>query len=118
MRSAPSTTSSSPRTTLTYAGIGSTRPAIHWLAAVQDPRNDAEYNYGFSYTLPTTSFFQARAGMNFGIWQLAAFCDNLFDSHTVTNYALGQTDGTVTPQQNAYTFRPRTAGLTFTLRTH
>ena len=88
-----------------------------WLAAVQDPNNDAQYNYGYSYSLPATSFFQARAGMNFGTWQLAAFCDNLFDSHTVTNYALGQTDGTTTPQQNAYTFRPRTAGLTFTLHT-
>jgi iron complex outermembrane receptor protein len=90
----------------------------HWLAAVQDPNNQATYNNGFSYTLPSTSFFQARAGMNFGIWQIAAFCDNLFDSRTVTNYSLGQSDGTVTPQQNAYTFRPRTAGLTFTLRTH
>ncbi len=90
----------------------------HWLAAVQDPNNYASYNYGYSYTLPSTSFFQARAGMNFGTWQLAAFCDNLFDSRTVTNYALGQTDGTTTPQQNAYTFRPRTAGLTFTLHTH
>jgi iron complex outermembrane receptor protein len=90
----------------------------HWLAAVQDPNNQATYNSGFSYTLPSTSFFQARAGMNFGIWQIAAFCDNLFDSRTVTNYSLGQSDGTVTPQQNAYTFRPRTAGLTFTLRTH
>ncbi len=90
----------------------------HWLAAVQDPNNNAQYNYGNSYSLPASSFFQARAGMNFGTWQLAAFCDNLFDSHTVTNYALGQTDGTPTPQQNAYTFRPRTAGLTFTLHTH
>ncbi len=90
----------------------------HWLAAVQDPNNQATYNSGFSYTLPSTSFFQARAGMNFGIWQIAAFCDNLFDSRTVTNYSLGQSDGSVTPQQNAYTFRPRTAGLTFTLHTH
>ena len=90
----------------------------HWLAAVQDPNNGASYNYGYSYTLPSTSFFQGRAGMNFGSWQLAAFCDNLFNSRTVTNYALGQTDGTTTPQQNAYTFRPRTAGLTFTFRTH
>ena len=24
----------------------------HWLAAVQDPHNDAQYNYGYSYTLP------------------------------------------------------------------
>ena len=46
------------------------------------------------------------------IWQLAAFSDNLFDSHTVTNYALGQTDGNCTPQQNDYTFRPRTIGIT------
>jgi iron complex outermembrane recepter protein len=90
----------------------------HWLAAVQDPHNQAEYNFGYSYTPPSTSFFQARAGMSFGTWQIAAFCDNLFDSRTVTNYALGQTDGTVAPQQNAYTFRPRTAGLTFTLHTH
>jgi outer membrane receptor protein involved in Fe transport len=90
----------------------------HWLAAVQDPNNFAQYNYGFSYTLPSTSFTSLRAGMDFGEWQLAAFCNNLFDSHTVINYALGQTDGTVTPQQNAYTFRPRTVGLTFTLHTH
>jgi outer membrane receptor protein involved in Fe transport len=86
-----------------------------WLAAVQDAHNNAEYNYGFSYSLPSTSFFQARAGVNFSNWQLSAFCDNLFDSRTVTNYALGQTDGTTTPQQNAYTFRPRTIGLTFTM---
>ena len=59
-----------------------------------------------------------RGGVNFGEWQLAAFCDNLFDSHTVNNYALGQTDGTYTPQQNAWTFRPRTVGLTFTWHGH
>jgi iron complex outermembrane receptor protein len=90
----------------------------HWLAGVQDPNNFAQYNYGFSYTLPSTSYTSMRAGINFGDWQLAAFCDNLFNSQTVTNYALGQTDGTTTPQQNAYTFRPRTVGLTFTLHTH
>ena len=48
--------------------------------------------------------------MNFGEVQLAVFCDNLFDSHTVNNYSLGQTDGTYTPQQNAYTFRPAHGG--------
>ncbi|MBS0377322.1 MAG: TonB-dependent receptor [Proteobacteria bacterium] len=89
-----------------------------WLAAVQDPHNDAQYNYGYSYTLPSTSFTQARAGVSLGDWQLALFCDNLFDTHTVTNYSLGQTDGTYTPQQNAYTFRPRTVGLTATWRSH
>jgi len=52
-----------------------------------------------------------RAGMNFGDLQLTAFCDNLFDSHTTTNYILGQTDGSFAPQQNTYTYRPRTFGL-------
>jgi hypothetical protein len=56
--------------------------------------------------------------VNFSNWQLSAFCDNLFDSRTLTNYALGQTDGTTTPQRNAYTFRPRTFGLTFTMHSH
>jgi len=49
--------------------------------------------------------------MNFGGLQLTAFCDNLLNSHTTTNYILGQTDGTYTPQQNVNTFRPRTFGL-------
>jgi len=82
-----------------------------WLAAVQDPNAGAVYNSGFSYTYPSNKFTSLRAGMNFGDVQLAAFCDNLFDSHTTTNYILGQTDATFTPQQNTYTFRPRTYGL-------
>ena len=85
-----------------------------WLAAVQDPAAAGVYNFGFSYTLPSTSFTSLRAGVNFGEMQLAAFCDNLFDSHTVNNYILGQTDGNFTPQQNVYTFRPRTVGITAT----
>ncbi len=89
-----------------------------WLATVQDPNNQATYNLGYSYSLPSTTFTSVRSGMSFGDWQLAVFCDNLFDSHTVNNYALGQTDGTYTPQQNAYTFRPRTVGLTFTWHSH
>jgi hypothetical protein len=89
-----------------------------WLAAVQDPHNNGTYFLGYSYTLPSTSFTSVRGGVSFGEWQLAAFCDNLFDSHTVNNYALGQTDGTYTPQQNAWTFRPRTLGLTFTWHGH
>ena len=82
-----------------------------WLAAVQDPNAGAVYNSGFSYTYPSNKYTSLRAGMNFGDVQLAAFCDNLFDSHTTTNYILGQTDATYTPQQNTYTFRPRTYGL-------
>jgi outer membrane receptor protein involved in Fe transport len=89
-----------------------------WLATVQDPNNQAQYNLGYSYTLPSTSFTSVRTGVNFGDFQLAAFCDNLFDSHTVTNYSLGQNDGISTPQQNTYTFRPRTVGLTATWHVH
>jgi iron complex outermembrane receptor protein len=92
-----------------------------WLAPVQDPNNNAQYNYGFSYTLPATSFFSARTGMKFGQWDLSAFCDNLFNTHTVVNYALAQADpfnpaGPPTPQQNDFSFRPRTIGLTLTMR--
>jgi outer membrane receptor protein involved in Fe transport len=92
-----------------------------WLSPVQDPAAAAQYNYGFSYTLPATSFTSVRAGMTLGDFQLAAFCDNLFDSHTTINYAFAQADssnpaGPPTPQQNAWTFRPRTIGLTMTYR--
>ncbi len=92
-----------------------------WLAPVQDPANSSQYEYGFSYTLPATSFTSARAGMKFGGWDVSAFCDNLFNSHTVVNYAQAQADGfnpagPPTPQENDFTFRPRTFGVTATLR--
>ena len=82
-----------------------------WLAAVQDPNAGAVYFYGHSYSYPSNKFTSLRAGMSFGDVQLAAFCDNLFDAHPVTNYIFGQTDNTFTPQQNTNTFRPRTFGL-------
>ena len=82
-----------------------------WPSALQDPRNVAQYN-PFTYTLPSTSFTSVRAGVNLGDWQLALFVDNLFDSHRVTNYALGQAIDVATQQENDYTFRPRTIGIT------
>jgi iron complex outermembrane receptor protein len=92
-----------------------------WLAPVQDPANNRQYAYGFSYTLPATSFTSARAGMKFGGWEVSAFCDNLFNAHPVVNYAQAQRDsfnpaGPPTPQENDFTFRPRTVGITATLR--
>ncbi len=92
-----------------------------WLAPVQDPANSSQYEYGFSYTLPATSFTSARAGMKFGGWDVSAFCDNLFNSHTVVNYAQAQADGfnpagPPTPQENDFTFRPRTFGITASFR--
>lgn len=94
-----------------------------WLSAQQDPRNDATYNYGFTYTLPAKSCMSLRSAISVGEWQISAFVDNVLNKHTVINYALGQPDGhnpvfPPTPQQNAYTYRPRTMGITATWRTH
>jgi iron complex outermembrane receptor protein len=96
-----------------------------WLAPVQDPAS-SQYNPN-SYTLPATSFTSLRAGIKLGGWDVSAFCDNLFDSHTVLNYAQVQIDsgnpnfvqGQTTPtsvQQNNFTYRPRTIGITGTFR--
>jgi iron complex outermembrane receptor protein len=90
-----------------------------WLAAVQDPNNGRQFD-PFSFTLPATSFTSLRAGLKLGSWQVSAFVDNLFDSHTVLNYALVQNDLNnpnppgPAPQQNDFTFRPRTVGITAT----
>ncbi len=88
-----------------------------WLSTLQNPNDTAQYN-PFTYALPATSFASLRAGVNVGDWQIAAFIDNLFDSHTVTNYALGQPGGAATVQENDYTFRPRTIGVTATWHVH
>ncbi len=90
-----------------------------WLAPVQDPRS-SQYD-PYSYTLPATSFTSMRAGVKLGDWQVSAFCDNLFNSQTLVNYAQGQIDsfnpaGPPTPQQNNFTFRPRTVGITATFK--
>jgi hypothetical protein len=70
--------------------------------------------------LPSNEYAQLRGGVTFGSWNVSAFIDNLFDSHTVTNYMKGQADsfnpaGPPPEQENQYTFRPRTYGLTATL---
>ncbi len=94
-----------------------------WLAPVQDP-NSVQYNPN-SFTLSSTTFASLRAGVTQGKLQIAAFCDNLFDSRTTTNYAQVQVDAfnpninqalPSSVQQNNFTFRPRTVGLTFTYR--
>jgi iron complex outermembrane receptor protein len=94
-----------------------------WPAAVQDP-NSNQYNAN-SYTLPSTKFASMRAGVTLDAWSVAGFVDNLFDSRVTTNYALVQSDilnpsfNRLVPtsvQQNAFTFRPRTIGITLTYR--
>jgi hypothetical protein len=110
----------------------------NWPSVLQDP-NTSQYNLGNAlsatpgntFTLPSTVFASLRAGVTFGNWALAAFVDNLFDSHTLTNYQLSQPDSynqtefpvgsgnmvqtSPSVQQNDYTFRPRTIGITATL---
>jgi iron complex outermembrane receptor protein len=88
-----------------------------WLSALQDP-NTSQY-MPYTYTLSATHFTSMRGGISFGDWLVTPFIDNLFNTQTVTNYALGQLDyynpaGSPTPQQNVYTFRPRTFGITAT----
>ncbi|MGO9513340.1 MAG: TonB-dependent receptor [Steroidobacteraceae bacterium] len=96
-----------------------------WLAPVQDPRS-TQFNPN-SYTLPATSFTSLRAGLKLGNWQVSAFCDNLFNSQTVLNYAQVQIDSfnpsylanplaPTSVQQNNFTYRPRTFGITGTFR--
>jgi outer membrane receptor protein involved in Fe transport len=86
-----------------------------WLPPGQDPGSQ-QYDPAF-YTLSATNFATARAGMTFGGWQVQAFCDNLADTHTVTNYnwSIDPGDGNSRLQRQG-TFRPRTIGLTFTYR--
>jgi outer membrane receptor protein involved in Fe transport len=98
--------------------------APKWLGASQDPAT-VQFSQ-WNYSLGSTSFFTLRGGINVGNWEIAAFVDNLFDSHTITNYNFTiapdstpyTTSGSPTgvPLERDFTFRPRTFGLTFTFR--
>ncbi len=90
----------------------------NWLSNLQDT-GTSQYNRD-SYPVPASRFAQLRGGVTLGNWNVSAFVDNLFDSHTVTNYMKGQADsfnpaGPPHEQENQYTFRPRTMGLTATM---
>jgi iron complex outermembrane receptor protein len=86
-----------------------------WPSPGQDPTTQ-QYDSA-NYVLASTNFASARAGTNVGGWEIAAFVDNLTDSHTVTNYnwTIDPGDGE-SRLQRQFTFRPRTVGLTFTFR--
>ena len=92
---------------------------------MQDPRS-SQFDPN-SYTLPSTSFTSGRAGVKLGGWDISAFCDNLFNKHPVVNYAQVQIDSfnpsylanplkPTSVQENDFTFRPRTFGITATFR--
>jgi outer membrane receptor protein involved in Fe transport len=87
-----------------------------WVTAAQDP-NTLQYDPA-NYTLPGTIFTSLRAGTQLGEWSLQAFVDNLTNTHALTDY-----DWTICPGSNcsaasgtrlerAFTFRPRTVGIT------
>jgi hypothetical protein len=89
-------------------------------------RASAQFNPN-AFTLPATQFSSLRAGMTFGRTQVALFVDNLANTHTITNYAQVQLDAynpaylanpnaPTAVQQNNYTFRPRTIGVTATFK--
>ena len=86
-----------------------------WPSPGQDPTTQ-QYDAA-NYVLASTNFASARAGTKVGGWEIAAFVDNLTDSHTVTNYnwTIDPGDGQ-SRLQREFTFRPRTMGLTFTFR--
>jgi iron complex outermembrane recepter protein len=86
-----------------------------WAGATQDP-NTLQFDSA-NYVLSPTNFASARAGVNFAGWQLAAFVDNLTDTHVTTNYEWSIDPGTGNSRlQRQFTYRPRTVGLTFTYR--
>ncbi len=84
-----------------------------WPGASQDPLS-LQYDPA-NYTLSATNFVSVRAGTALGSWSLAAFVDNLTDSHTVTNFNYTIDPGTGDSRlPRNFTFRPRTVGLTLT----
>jgi iron complex outermembrane receptor protein len=81
-----------------------------------------------AFALGRQSFASARAGINLADWSISFFVDNLTDSHTITNYNhqtnsyiyddAGNNTGVplVSPAFRYITYRPRTYGLTVSLR--
>ena len=87
-----------------------------WVTASQD--SGASQFDAANFVLDATTFVSMRGGMQFGAWSLAAFVDNLTDSHRLTDF-----NNTINPLvpgvsrlQRDYAFRPRTYGVTMIFR--
>ncbi|HWZ62665.1 MAG TPA: TonB-dependent receptor [Steroidobacteraceae bacterium] len=99
-----------------------------WLTANEDV-GSSQYDPA-NFVLPATTFASIRGGMQFGGWSVQGFVDNLFNTHDLTdyNYTICSNPGAppgiacvpTTPGasrlERAYTFRPRTIGVTMILR--
>ena len=86
-----------------------------WLSPRQDPAS-GQYDAA-DFTLASTNFVSMRAGVKVGDWSIEPFVDNLFDTHTLTNYDFSIDPGTGDSRlMRGYTFRPRTMGVTLLYR--
>jgi iron complex outermembrane recepter protein len=92
-----------------------------WAPASADP-GTLQYD-PFYQPLHSWQFASLRAGTTIGDWSTAVFVDNLFDSHATlssnhTTPAYDPTSGAVlaNPLYRAYTFRPRTFGISASYR--
>ena len=87
-----------------------------WLTASQDA-GSSQFDSA-NFVLDPTTFVSARGGMQFGAWSLAAFVDNLTDSHRLTDFntTINPLVPGVTRLQRDFTFRPRTFGFTAIFR--
>jgi iron complex outermembrane receptor protein len=87
-----------------------------WFTASQDS-GSSQFDAA-NFVLEATTFVSLRGGMQFGAWSLAAFVDNLTDSHRLTDF-----NNTINPLvpgvsrlPRDYAFRPRTFGVTMIFR--
>jgi iron complex outermembrane recepter protein len=87
-----------------------------WNTAGEDP-NTSQFDAA-NFVLPGTTFVSMRGGAQFGAWSLAAFVDNLTNSHALTSYntTINPLVPGVTRLQRDFTFRPRTIGITAIFR--
>ena len=90
-----------------------------WASPRQDPAS-AQYDPA-NFTLPATNFVSLRAGVSSNGWSFEPFVDNLFNTHTLTNYdfsidPLPASGLSASRLERGYTFRPRTMGVTATYR--
>ena len=92
-----------------------------WGTASQDGNpatlvgNTLQYDSA-SFVLDATTLVSLRGGMAFGSWSVAAFVDNLTDTHKLTDYNFTINDGVDSRLRRDFTFRPRTFGITAIFR--
>jgi iron complex outermembrane receptor protein len=91
-----------------------------WTHAALDPRTSLYDPTGMPQSRQT--FTSLRTGTDFGGWLVSFFVDNLFDTHTITNYN-HQTNAydangnlLASPAFRYISYRPRTFGITATYR--